>query len=561
MEKQHNRGQEGAGMACVNMSANAGEEFMFRERLEGDKAISELFSTIYTQIDKNTDPVETPFIGECYMGHLRYSTTGKSGISYVHPVLRRNNYRENTLSLCGNFNLTNVENIFQHLAAQGQHPRRMSDTTILLEQMGHELDVENFDRANVGNGKNIENILRKNAPMWDGGFVMCGLTGSGDMFAVRDSWGIRSAFYYIDEEIVVVASERPVIQTAMHVKCEDITELEPGQAIVIGRNGDIFFPQVVDKKEDKWACSFERIYFSRGSDIDIYKERKHLGEKLADKVSAAIGGDLLNSVFSFIPNTAEIASIGLVEGMNGLLDKQKCEDISKLTAYDAKVIEEIISHRIRVEKVAIKDIKLRTFISENEERNKLANHVYDITYGTVVKGVDNLVVIDDSIVRGTTLRKSIISILMRLEPKKLVIVSSAPQIRYPDFYGIDMSDIGDLIAFKAAVELSGEEKLHEIYALCKAQQGSEATDTENHVAKLYAPYTDEQISAKIAELVTPKNTKAPVEIIYQDIPSLREVCPNHKGEWYFSGFYPTLGGRELLNKSFINFYERRFCVK
>lgn len=550
MEKQHNRGQEGAGIACVKLSAEAGEEFMFRDRKEGKNAISDIFADVHQQIIDEKDEAAKPFLGECYMGHLRYSTTGRKGLSYVHPVLRRQNYRHNTFAMCGNFNLTNIDEIFASLKATGQHPRRTSDTTVLLEQVGFELD-----REPVGNHR-LENILKRCVPTWDGGFVMCGLAGDGKMYAVRDPWGIRPAFYYQDDEIVVVTSERPVIQTVMNVSIDDIHELMPGEAVLITQDGNARISRIVDEKSNS-ACSFERIYFSRGSDRDIYRERKMLGNRLAPEILKAVDHDLDHSVYSFIPNTAEVAFWGMYEGLNEHLNKQKCEEIAALgTELDPAKLEKIIAERVRIEKVAIKDIKLRTFISESGERNELANHVYDITYGTITPKEDYLVAIDDSIVRGTTLKRSIITILSRLQPKKLVIVSSAPQIRYPDFYGIDMSIIEDLIAFRAATLLRGKDVIKDIYDKCIAQRGLPAHKMKNYVKELYDTLTDEQISKKIAELVTPEDVNCPVEVIFQTIDALHEICPNNPGDWYFSGNYPTKGGLKLLNESFIAYFEK-----
>ncbi len=546
MQKQHNRGQEGAGVACVNLQAEAGEEFMFRERQEGKNAITELFQNIGKEIEKlPKEGKHDPFIGECYMGHLRYSTTGRSGVTYVHPHLRRNNYRRNTFALCGNFNLTNVDEVFEHLKAQGQHPRRTSDTTILLEQLGFYIDKHDSD---------TEAVLRDSMPLWDGGYVICGMTGDGEMFAARDRWGIRSAFYYIDDEIIVIASERPAIQTVMNLPQESITELNPGESIILKRDGSIKLTQIAECKEST-PCSFERIYFSRGNDADIYRERKELGRRIVPAVLGAIGGDIVNTVFSFIPNTAETAFLGLNERMNEQLSQEKYEAILQLPEITKESIEAITSQRVRFEKVAVKDIKLRTFISESGERNELANHVYDITYGSLIPNQDNLAIIDDSIVRGTTLRNSIITILSRLNPKKLVIISSAPQIRYPDFYGIDMANIAELIAFKAAISLSTREAVESVYRECIAQRGLDGSEMVNHIKELYAPYTNEQISAEIARLVTPKEVKCEVELIFQTNETLREICPNNAGDWYFSGNYPTPGGMKCLNESFIKYYE------
>ncbi len=541
MQKQHNRGQEGAGIACVSLGAQAGEEFMFRERKEGKNAIPELFSSIGGQIasDRNA------FAGECYMGHLRYSTTGRSGLSYVHPHLRRSNCRRSTLALCGNFNLTNVDEIFDRLRSLGQHPRRTSDTTVLLEQLGDSLDRNAGDTGAV---------LRECMPMWDGGFVMCGMTGTGEMFAVRDPWGIRTAFWYADDEVIVIASERPAIQTAMNAGIDDIREIAPGTALFISASGEISC-RTIAAAAKVTPCSFERIYFSRGSDRDIYRERKELGRAVVPQVLEAIGHDLENSVFSFIPNTAETAFSGMVEGLNDHLDREKLRSMAALPQWDADALAAIVSRRIRTEKVAVKDIKLRTFISESGERNELAGHVYDITYGTIRPGVDNLVVIDDSIVRGTTLGQSILTILARLHPRKLVVVSSAPQVRYPDFYGIDMSNIGDLVAFRAALAMTGGRTLEEIYRKCIARQTGQEHDMVNHVMEIYSPFSCRDISRKIAELVTPTEVDCPVEIVFQRQEALSRICPEHSGEWYFTGDYPTPAGVRLLHRAFADFYE------
>ena len=585
MEKQHNRGQEGAGMACVKLDMQAGEEFMFRERAEGSGSISEIFNTAHAPI--NNIPSEKfhdaeyaksaiPFAGELYMGHLRYSTTGKSGLSYVHPFMRRDNYRSRNLTICGNFNLTNVDEVFDSISIMGQHPRQYADTFIILEQLGHRLDreVERLYSKAKKSKKSptcmskyieqnicIENVLSSAATMWDGGYVICGLTGSGESFMVRDPWGIRPAFYYADEELVVVASERPVIQTALNLSVDKICELEPGQALIIGNNGSMRISQVIEAKERKF-CSFERIYVSRGSDCDIYRERKALGSNLVPDILEYIEQDTQNSVFSFIPNTAEVAFFGMVQGLNNYLNDIKNEQIrnnvGKLTP---KYLDKLLSMSIRTEKVAIKDIKLRTFISEGNIRNELAAHVYDITYGSIIPHKDNLVVIDDSIVRGTTLRQSIIRILARLEPKKIVIVSSSPQIRYPDFYGIDMSSLEDFIAFRAAVALlhdnNSEYILDEVYEKSKQQEFFPKEQIVNYIKEIYAPFSAKQISAKIAELLTPNEVNCPIDVIFQSLEGLHEACKNNTGDWYFSGDYPTPGGNKRLNQSYINYYENK----
>ena len=589
MEKQHNRGQEGAGLACVKLEANAGEEYMFRERALGTGAITEIFANVHEHYrdlppEQLNDPyfakANLPFAGELYMGHLRYSTTGKSGISYIHPFLRRNNWRAKNLAVCGNFNLTNVHEIFEEITAIGQHPRKYADTYIMLEQLGHRLDreVERLYQLYEGEGLkgmeitqaieqhvDLSNVLRRCVPTWDGGFVICGITGSGESFSVRDPWGIRPAFYYADDEIIVLASERPVIQTVMNVHVEDIHELNRGEAIFINKLGEWRTEQIVAPKTNS-ACSFERIYFSRGSDVDIYKERKRMGENLVEPILRAVDHDINHTVFSFIPNTAEVAYFGMQEGLNNYLNKLKKEWIADRShLLQEQELEQILSMRVRCEKVAIKDIKLRTFIAEGNSRNDLAAHVYDITYGSIEPYVDNLVVIDDSIVRGTTLRQSIISILDRLHPKKIVIVSSSPQVRYPDYYGIDMSRMNEFIAFKAAVALLRErgmaEVLLEAYRKAKQQQREEPETLVNYVKEIYAPFTDKEISAKMVELLTPKGTKAKVEIVYQTLEGLHASCPDHPGDWYFSGDYPTPGGTRMVNQAFINYMEDDYLVK
>ncbi len=584
MEKQHNRGQEGAGLACVKLEANPGEEYMFRERAMGSGAITEIFDAVHSHF-KELTPEQLhdagfakqclPFAGEVYMGHLRYSTTGKSGLDYVHPFLRRNNWRAKNLALCGNFNLTNVDEIFADITAAGQHPRKYADTYIMLEQVGHRLDreVERLFRLAEAEGlkgmditnyieQHIEsaNALRTASRNWDGGYVVCGVTGSGEAFAVRDPWGIRPAFWYRDEEVVVLASERPVIQTAFNVVAESIRELLPGQSLLVSKQGNIRTVQI-NKPRDVRPCSFERIYFSRGSDVDIYRERKLLGRKLCLPVLKAIDHDVENTVFSFIPNTAEVAFYGLLEGFDNYLNEQKAKQIEALGPHPShEELSQILALRIRSEKVAIKDIKLRTFIAEGNSRNDLAAHVYDVTYGSLRPYTDNLVIIDDSIVRGTTLRQSIIGILDRLHPKKIVIVSSSPQVRYPDYYGIDMARMSEFIAFKAAVELLKEHGMKDViaaaYRKSKAQEELPKEQMKNYVKDIYAPFTDEEIAAKIAELLTPAGTKAKVEIVYQPLEGLHEACPKHSGDWYFSGNYPTPGGVKLLNEAFIDYIEQ-----
>lgn len=563
MEKQHNRGQEGAGIACVKLHAEPGEDYMFRERATGTTAITEIFNAIEQKAEQKD------FIGEIYMGHLRYSTTGRSGLDYIHPFLRRNNWRAKNLALCGNFNLTNVEELFQSIVADGQHPRKYADTHIMLEQVGHRLDREierlfNECKAEglegltltqtIEDRVNMGNVLRSSSGIWDGGYVMCGLTGSGEQFAIRDPWGIRSAFWYQDDEVLVLTSERPVIQTVFNVPAEKITELEPGQAIFINKAGKMHLEQINEPKE-KRACSFERIYFSRGSDMDIYKERKEMGRRLVEQILPVVDYDIEHTVISYIPNTAEVAFYGLLEGMDEYLNEQKVQRIEALGHNPShEELESILSMRVRSEKVAIKDIKLRTFIAEGNSRNDLAAHVYDITYGSLQPYIDNLVIIDDSIVRGTTLKQSIIRILDRLHPKKTVIVSSSPQIRYPDYYGIDMSSMEQFIAFKAAVALLKDRGMEyiitDVYNNIKASK-----ENRNFVKDIYAPFSDEEISAKIAELLTPDDINTKVDIIFQTIDGLHKSCPNHSGDWYFTGDYPTAGGAMMLNRAYCDWYE------
>lgn len=580
MEKQHNRGQEGAGLSCVKLNAEPGEEYIYRERALGTNAIQEIFGNIKKQIEEvdcNWDDCEwiakhLPFAGELYMGHLRYSTTGKSGLAYVHPFLRRNNWRARNLVLCGNFNMTNVDEIFNHIVSKGQHPRIYGDTFIILEQLGHALDMENerlykevkaeglqgleLSRA-IEDRIEVENILKETSKIWDGGYVICGQTGSGDMFAFRDPMGIRPAFYYYDDEVVVVASERPVIQTSMYLDSCQVNELEPGHCLVVTKAGKVKVCKIADSPKNA-SCSFERIYFSRGSDKDIYMERKELGHNLSEQILRSIDYDLEHTVFSFIPNTAEVAFYGMIEGLDRYLTEKKIEMLTS-GHFSKSQIAEILSMKVRSEKVAIKDIKLRTFITEDSSRDDLAAHVYDITYGTVRPGVDNLVVIDDSIVRGTTLKQSIIKILDRLHPRKIIIVSSSPQVRYPDCYGIDMSRMGEFIAFKAAIQLlkdrGMEHVIDETYRKCKEQQGLPKEQIVNYVKDIYAPFTQEEVSAKIADMLKAEDVKSEVEIVYQTLDGLHRAIPNHPGDWYFSGDYPTPGGNRLVNNAFVYYCE------
>lgn len=580
MEKQHNRGQEGAGIGCVNLKARPGNEYVYRERGLGSGAISEIFDNARKRIiaaqESNEDSNNLPFLGEIYMGHLRYSTTGKHGISYVHPFLRRNNWKSRNLLLCGNFNITNVEEVFSKVVEEGQHPRIYSDTVILLEQIGYYLDKENqrlynqfkaegFDGVALTNKieDNIDfaNVIQEPSKTWDGGFVICGADGSGDIFILRDPNGIRPCFYYLDDEAFVAASERPVIQTAMNVRIGDIKELEPGEAIMVSKHGKVTIKQILPKLDNQ-KCSFERIYFSRGSDADIYKERKLLGKNLTEKILKAVDYDLDNTILSFIPNTAEVAYIGMCEGVDEYEKEQQCKEILKLDSHALdfpEKIKEILNKRVRKEKIAIKDIKLRTFIAEGKSRNELAAHVYDVTYGQVKNDVDNLVIIDDSIVRGTTLKQSIVRILDRLHPKRIVVVSSSPQVRYPDYYGIDMSRMAEFCAFRAAIALIQERGMGDLitstYKKCKAQEDWKKEDVVNYVKEIYAPFTDEEISDKIAEMITGPEIKAEVKLVYQSIEGLHNAIPNHPGDWYFSGNYPTPGGNKMVNQAFINWYE------
>lgn len=580
MEKQHNRGQEGAGIGCVNLKARPGNEYVYRERGLGSGAISEIFDNARKRIiaaqESNEDTNNLPFLGEIYMGHLRYSTTGKHGISYVHPFLRRNNWKSRNLLLCGNFNITNVEEVFSKVVEEGQHPRIYSDTVILLEQIGYYLDKENqrlydkfkaegFDGVALTNkiedNIDIANVIKEPSKTWDGGFVICGADGSGDIFILRDPNGIRPCFYYLDDEVFVAASERPVIQTAMNVRIGDIKELEPGEAIMVSKHGKVTIKQILPKLDNQ-KCSFERIYFSRGSDADIYKERKLLGKNLTEKILKAVDYDLDNTILSFIPNTAEVAYIGMCEGVDEYEKELQCKEILKLDSHAPGFpdkIKKILNKRVRKEKIAIKDIKLRTFIAEGKSRNELAAHVYDVTYGQVKNDVDNLVIIDDSIVRGTTLKQSIVRILDRLHPKRIVVVSSSPQVRYPDYYGIDMSRMAEFCAFRAAIALIQERGMGELitstYKKCKAQEDWKKEDVVNYVKEIYAPFTDEEISDKIAEMITGPEIKAEVKLVYQSIEGLHNAIPNHPGDWYFSGNYPTPGGNKMVNQAFINWYE------
>ena len=584
MEKQHNRGQDGAGLANIKFDVSPGRRYISRQRSVSSKPIAEIFEKVNARFKEveidNPQKLNDPywlkdnygFTGELFLGHLRYGTYGKNSIENCHPFLRQNNWMTKNLVVAGNFNLTNVDELFDLLVEIGQHPKQKADTVTVLEKIGHFLDVENEElfQKYKGEGKprqeiskliaenlDLQKILANAAESWDGGYAMAGLTGHGDAFVLRDPSGIRPTFYYEDDEIVVVTSERPVIQTAFNVPIESIKELTPGHALIIKKEGFIGEVKVREPLEKK-ACSFERIYFSRGSDQDIYEERKELGRSLVPKILESIDYDLKNSVFSFIPNTAETSFYGMVKGLDQYLNEKKKEKIFKHkdNLEDEKLLE-LLSMSPRVEKIAIKDAKLRTFITQDDERDDMVAHVYDITYGTVNPGVDNLVIIDDSIVRGTTLKQSIIRILDRLGPKKILVVSSAPQIRFPDCYGIDMAKMGDFIAFQAAVELlkdRGQESLiTDVYEKSKAQEDFAKEDVVNYIKDIYKPFTADEISAKISELLTPKGVNAEVEIIYQSLEGLHAACPDHTGDWYFSGDYPTPGGNKVVNKAFINY--------
>ncbi len=583
MEKQHNRGQEGAGIASVKLDTQPGREYMFRERAEGPNAITEIFAAAHKQMKDSPwceklsdDPTEdTPaFAGELYMGHLRYSTTGKSGLKYVHPFLRRNNWRAKNLCLCGNYNMTNVEEVFQLLTRQGQCPRIYSDSYIMLELMGHRLDREverNFVIAReqgledkditryIDTHVKMENVLKTTMIHFDGGYVVCGITGSGEMFAMRDPWGIRPAFFYLNDEVVAVASERPVLQTTFDSETEEVHELQPGTALIIRADGSSSIERIMDQKDDK-ACSFERIYFSRGSDRDIYLERKKLGEQLTQPVLKAVGYDTDHTVLSFIPNTAEVAFYGLLDGFNKWIADEKAQQVEALGANPShEELMKIMMRQARQEKVAWKDIKLRTFITEGNARNDLAAHVYDITYGSLQPNVDNLVIIDDSIVRGTTLKESILHILDRLHPKKIVVVSSAPQIRYPDYYGIDMPRLEEFCVFHATMALVLERNMGELvektYQACLDELKKPAAEQRNCVRDIYTPFTVEEINAKIVEMLRPEGMTIPIDIVFQSLEGLHTAIPNHKGDWYFTGHYPTPGGTRLCNQAFVNYVE------
>lgn len=586
MEKQHNRGQEGAGVVGLKLDQKPGEKYIHRHRSNSNQPIKDVFDQIYKDLrtaeEKNPGDFKDsvwakknlPFASELYLGHLRYGTFGRNSIDFVHPVMRENNWKSRNLALAGNFNLTNVDELFNLLVELGQHPKDYTDTVTILEKVGHYLDEENqlLFRQYKNDGysnKEISPLIEKNLDIqkilssasrtWDGGYAVAGVFGHGDSFVMRDPWGIRPAFYYQDDEVVVVASERPVIQTTFNVRANTIKEIAPGNAVVIKKNG--FVEEVpVRVPQKRKSCSFERIYFSRGSDKDIYLERKKLGQLLTPAILDSVDHDIQNTVFSFIPNTAETAFYGMMEGVRQKLMEEKKQQIHDLNgSWTEEKLQEIISVEPRVEKIAIKDVKLRTFITNDEGRDDLVGHVYDVTYGIVRNQKDNLVVIDDSIVRGTTLKKSILKILDRLHPKKIVIVSSAPQIRYPDCYGIDMTRMGEFIAFNAAIAMLKERGMESVidqtYKKCKAQQNLPKEEVVNYVKEIYKPFTAEEISVKIAELLTPEEMEAEVQIVYQTVENLHEACPENNGDWYFTGNYPTPGGNKVVNTSFINYVE------
>ena len=588
MEKQHNRGQDGAGIANIKLDMQPGERYISRARSIDTNPIQDLFGQIGSRFNQLASEApeklkdvaylkkHTGFTGELFLGHLRYGTFGRNSIESCHPFLRQNNWMTRNLVLAGNFNLTNVDELFDSLLAIGQHPKEMSDTVTVLEKIGHFLDVENdrlyakfksegFSKpeisSKISEHLDLVSVLQKSANKWDGGYVMAGLIGHGDAFVLRDPAGIRPAFYYEDEEIVVVASERPVIQTVFNLKEHQVNELAPGSALLIPKHGPIaekeILPQLTIKK-----CSFERIYFSRGSDADIYKERKNLGRYIVPQVMKAIQGDIEHTVFSFIPNTAEVSFYGMMKGVEDYHNLEKANAILALGPNpSSESITKIIEGRARIEKIAIKDAKLRTFITQDDSRDDLVTHVYDITYGCIVPHRDNIVVIDDSIVRGTTLKKSILRMLNRLEPKRIVVVSSAPQIRYPDCYGIDMAKMGDFIAFEAAISLLKERNLshviEEVYQACLNQLSVPKEEVVNEVKRIYEPFTDEEISDRIAQLLRPAEVKSEVTIVFQTVDNLHKACPGHTGDWYFTGDYPTPGGNKVVNKSFINWKENR----
>ena len=586
MEKQHNRGQDGAGVANIKFDAEPGTRYISRYRSNDKHAIQDIFSRIYNKFKADVNGDESKlsdtawmkkhlaFSGEVWMGHLRYGTYGGNGIEACHPFLRQNNWMTRNLVVAGNFNMTNVDELFENLIRIGQHPKEKADTVTVMENIGHYLDEENerlyysfkekgFSKQDISpliaEHLDVESILKQSSKKWDGGYVICGMMGHGDAFVLRDPAGIRPAYMYADNEVVVVASERPAIQTAFNLSFSDITEIKPGHALVMKKNGNISMPCIKEPVERK-SCSFERIYFSRGSDAEIYQERKELGRLLCKSILPAVDNDLRNTVFSFIPNTAEVAFYGMMQGMEDYLREVKKKKLKSLgKEISDEKLNEILSIKPRFEKIAIKDAKLRTFITNDDDRSDMVTHVYDISYGTIRKGIDNLVVIDDSIVRGTTLKNSIIRMLDRLGPKKIIIVSSAPQIRYPDCYGIDMAKIGDLCAFKAAIALLEENNMEHIieetYMHCKQQLELGVNEMKNYVRDLYKPFSPEQLSTKITSMLKPEDCKADVEIIFQKIEDLHTACPHNKGDWYFTGNYPTPGGNKVVSKAFINYMQ------
>ena len=586
MEKQRNRGQDGAGIVSVKLDTPPGMKYFSRQRSASSSAINDLFKKIYGNFKKaerkvpgSIDDVHwaknnLPFVSELYMGHLRYGTFGSNSSENLHPVMRENNWRTRNLAMAGNFNLTNVDEMFDNLVELGQYPKGYSDTVTILEKVGHFLDKDNqrlFDTYKekgysnkditelIARNLDIRQILYDASKRWDGGYAIAGIFGHGDSFVMRDPWGIRPAYYYHDDEIVIAASERPVIQTVMNLKVDQVHELSPGNALIVRKGGEVSNENVLEPLEKK-SCSFERIYFSRGSDRDIYRERKKLGELLVPDILKAIDNDVENTVFSFIPNTAESAFYGMVKGVEESMLREKIATIRKENGnWTEEDLIKIVSNRPRVEKVAIKDIKLRTFITQDKGRDDLVNHVYDITYGTIRRGVDNLVIIDDSIVRGTTLRQSILKILDRLGPRRIVVVSSSPQIRFPDCYGIDMARLGDFAAFQSAIALlkeTGKERvINEVYKRCREQQDLPKEEIVNYVKEIYAPFTREEISGKMAQLLTAPEINAEVKIVYQSIENLHQACPNDLGDWYFTGDYPTPGGNKVVTQSFINYIE------
>ncbi len=588
MEKQHNRGQDGAGIAGIKLDVPPGNRYIFRQRSNQANPIKEIFSIIYKDIDALaqsqpeglTDPEfikgNVPFACDIYLGHLRYGTYGSYNIDYVHPVSRENNWRSKNLVMAGNFNLTNVGEVFSSLVELGQNPVDFSDTVTILENIGHRLDEENerlfrqfkdegFSKKEISplieKNLDVTSILKKASRNWDGGYAMAGMIGHGDAFVMRDPAGIRPAYYYIDEEVVVIASERPVIQTIFNVRTDNVIELPPASAIIIKASGETIVEKIREATEPR-KCSFERIYFSRGTDKAIYRERKKLGELLTDKVLKAVDYDLDHTVFSYIPNTAESAFYGLIKGVEDYLNQVKIDHILSRGKYlTREELEKIINQRPRVDKIAVKDAKLRTFITEDTSRDDLVGHIYDVTYGVVRRNADNLVVIDDSIVRGTTLKKSIIRILDKLDPKKIVVVSSSPQLRYPDCYGIDMAKLGDFIAFKAAIELlkdTGKESIiKSVYNGAIAELSKPVEEMRNLVKEIYKPFSTEEISAKISSMLKSDEIKSEVQIVFQSIEGLHKACPGHTGDWYFTGNYPTPGGNKVVNQSFINYVEGR----